>query len=353
MVFDAVDYDDHEEVVFVRDQGCGLRAIIAVHSTVSGAALGGCRILPYADDASALHDVLRLSRGMTYKAAMASIPFGGGKMVVIAEPAKDKTASLLQAIGRAIDRLGGKYFTGEDVGTTAEDMAVIRKTTANVMGLPESLGGSGDPSASTALGCFVGIQASVTHAFGRSSLDGLRVAVQGLGNVGFNLCRLLAQAGAKLTVTDLREPLIAKCVARFGARAVDPDAIYAADTEVLAPCALGAVLNEGTLQVLKARIIAGGANNQLAAPEIDFDLRQRGILYAPDFVINGGGLIQLAGELTRDDKAEVERRIHAIHDTLSSLYHEADADGLPTSQVAERIARHRVASGLLLASSAT
>jgi leucine dehydrogenase len=346
-VFQSVDFANHEQVVHACDPDSGLRAIIAIHDTTLGPAVGGCRIHPYADETAALADVLRLSQGMTFKAAVAGVSFGGGKMVVIADPRRDKTPALLHAIGMAIERFGGRYITGEDVGTSAGDMAVIGEVTDAVMGKPESLGGSGDPSPRTALGCFAGIAASMRHRLGRTSLDGLRVAVQGLGNVGWNLCRLLAAAGAELVVADVRADRVGDAVKTFGATGVPPEAIYAVPADVLAPCALGAVINDATMPVLAAPIIAGGANNQLADERRHgAALRERGILYAPDYVINAGGLIQLAVERSGMDWAEVDRRVRAIGDTLAELFVRADRAGVPTAAAAreiaeERLARHR------------
>ncbi len=342
MLFDSADFDDHEQVVFVSEPASGLRAIIAIHSTTLGPSVGGCRILPYANDQTALTDVLRLSRGMTMKNAMAGLPLGGGKCVIIAGPACQKSPALLRAMGRAIDRLSGRYITAEDVGTKAADMVEIRKGTRHVMGLPVSAGGSGDPSPSTALGCFEGIKAAVRYQFGRQSLAGMRVGVQGLGNVGHNLARLLSEAGARLTVSDVRRASVEEAVAAFGAEAVAPDAIYDADMDVFAPCALGAVINDETLPRLKAGIIAGAANNQLAIPAHGRALQQRGILYAPDYVINAGGIIQVGAEITKETREAVERRVRAIGETLLTVFQAADADGIPTSEAADRIATNRI-----------
>jgi leucine dehydrogenase len=344
-VFQAVDFADHEQVVFAADPACGLRAIIAVHSTALGPAIGGCRIRPYADGAEALTDVLRLSRGMSLKAAVAGVPFGGGKMVVIADPRRDKTPALLKAIGGAIDRLGGRYITGEDVGTDCDDMAAIRTATEHVMGLPEHLGGSGDPSPRTALGCLAGIEAGVRHRLDRRHLRGVRVAVQGLGNVGWSLCRLLADAGAELTVSDVRDDRVEKVVRDFQAIVAPPEAIHTADVDVFAPCALGAVVNDATLPGFKASVIAGAANNQLAdEARHGAMLRDRGILYAPDYVINAGGMIQLAFERAGLDWVEVERRTRAIGDTLSRIFERAESTGMPTAAAALEIAERRLAT---------
>jgi leucine dehydrogenase len=265
----------------------------------------------------------------------------------MADPRRDKSPALLRSVGLAIERLGGRYITGEDVGTTVDDMAEIRTVTDCVMGLPERLGGSGDPSPRTALGCLVGIQAAVRHRLGRDRLEGIRVAVQGLGNVGWNLCRLLADAGATLIVADVRQDLVERAVRDFGAERVsDPDMIYRSEAEVFAPCALGAVINDSTLPLLKGSIIAGAANNQLA-DEVrhGFILRERGILYAPDYVINAGGMIQLALERSETfDWAEINRRVRAIADTLSGIFERCDRAGIPTSVAARELAISRLDS---------
>jgi leucine dehydrogenase len=348
-VFESIDFAAHEQVVFAADPSIGMKAIIAVHSTALGPAIGGCRIQPYEDEAAALRDVLRLSLGMTLKAAVAGVPFGGAKMVVIADPRRDKDQALLSAIGVAIERLGGRYITGEDVGTTVEDMASVRKTTAHVMGLPEALGGSGDPSPRTALGCLVGIKAAVRHRLGKTSLGGMRVSVQGLGNVGWSLCKLLAGEGALLTVSDVRGDLVQSAVQSFAAEAVsDPQGIYGVETDVFAPCALGAVINDATEPLLKTKIIAGGANNQLA-DEVRHGgrLKERGILYAPDYVINAGGMIQLALEKAGTlDWKEVNGRVRTIGDTLTQIFQQADRTNIAPSEAARRLAQSRLQSGV-------
>lgn len=342
-MFSSTDYIDHEEVAHISDKASGLKAIIAVHSTVLGPAIGGCRVLPYASDEDALRDVLRLSRGMTYKAAIANVPFGGGKMVVLLDPDTRKSPELLHAVGRAINRLGGRYVTGEDVGTTSEDMAEIRKTTDYVMGAPLEDGGSGDPSPRTALGCFVGIQAGLEHRLGIRDMVGIRVAVQGLGNVGGHLCSLLHSAGAKLFVSDVRRDLVDQAVGKWAAVALAPAEIYRSDVEVFAPCALGAVVNDATIPDIRASIIAGAANNQLEnESKHGAMLRERGILYAPDYAINSGGMIQLAVERSKADPVQVEPRVRAIGDTLKSIFLRADADGVPTSVAAHALALDRL-----------
>lgn len=344
MVFSCDAFDSHEEVVFVSDPACGLRAIIALDSTVLGPAISGCRILPYADEGSALRDVLRLSRGMAYKAAVADVPFGGGKTVVIADPTTQKTPKLLHALGRFIDRLGGRYLTGEDVGTTATDMVEIRLSTPHVMGLPKESGGSGDPSPRTALGCFVGIEASANHVWGKRDVRGRRVLVQGLGNVGFNLCRLLADAGARLLVSDIKRDHVEKCVVMFDATPVDPEAVIDTPADIYAPCALGGVINDRAIEHLQAKIVAGGANNQLESPHHGDALRARGILYAPDYVINGGGMIQLAMERLHRDHEETERRVRNVGDTLAAIYRQAEAQSVATNVAADWMAEEKLKS---------
>ena len=344
MVFDSDAFDGHEEVVFASDNESGLRAIIAVHSTARGPAIGGCRILPYADEAAALRDVLRLSRGMSYKACAADVPFGGGKTVVIADSQMQKSPRLLHALGRTIDRLGGRYITGEDVGTTVADMAEIRRSTAHVMGLPEEQGGSGDPSPRTALGCFVGIQASAGHVWGKTDLKGARVLVQGLGNVGFNLCRLLKEAGASLLISDIKRDLVQRCAEKLGATPVDPEAVIGTQADIYAPCALGGVINDRTIERLNVKIVAGGANNQLESEHHGTALRERKILYAPDYVINGGGMIQLAMERLGQGRAETERRVRNVGETLAKIYRMADAQDIATNIAADRLAEAKLRS---------
>jgi len=342
MLFNNADFDDHEQVVFAHDPASGLKAIIAVHSTALGPATGGCRILPYADDEAALTDVLRLSQGMTLKNAMAGLPLGGGKSVIIADPAQEKSPALFRAMGRAVDRLGGLYVTAEDVGTSPADMVEIRKATSHVMGLPREAGGSGDPSGSTARGCLEGIKAAVAYHHGRHSLQGVRVAIQGLGHVGFNLAALLAKAGASLIVSDVRAATVEKAISEFGAQAVEADAIYDVEADVFSPCALGAIINDATLPRLRADIVAGAANNQLATPGHGNALKTRGILYAPDYVINAGGIMQVGAEITGESADRVEQRISGIGDTLRSVFSLADAERISTSEAADQIARHRI-----------
>jgi leucine dehydrogenase len=343
-VFDVADFDGHEFVLFASDERSGLKAILAVHDTRRGPAIGGCRVWPYANEDAALNDALRLARGMSYKAAAADVPFGGGKVVVMLDPAQGKTPAMMRSLGSVIESLKGRYITGEDVGTTAEDMAEIRGVTSFVMGTPAELGGSGDPSGNTALGCFEGIRACLRHR-GIDGVERRTVAVQGVGNVGLRLCRLLRNAGARLIISDTDLSRAERCAQELDALIVAPDAIYGVEADVFAPCALGAVLNANTLPRLKASIIAGAANNQLATPEVGEGLTKRGILYAPDYVINAGGMIQLAGERCGWSQAEVERRVRGIHDTLLRVFAIAQREHIPNSMAADEFANQRRQAG--------
>lgn len=342
-VFSHEAFADHEQVVFVSDEAAGLKALIAIHDTALGPALGGCRMYPYADEEAALRDVLRLSRSMTYKAAASGLDLGRGKAVIIGDPRRQKTPALLQAMGRAVERLAGRYITAEDVGTTVTDFAEVRKATRHVVGLPVELGGTGDPSPTTALGVFYGLAAAARHRWGATSLAGLNVAVQGLGNVGWHLCQLLHEAGASLSVSDVDASRTAKAVATFAARAVAPEAIYAVDAEIFAPCAMGAVLNDETVTQLRCGIVGGAANNQLAREEHGEFLRSRGVLYAPDFVINAGGMIRVASERDGYDPDLVDRGVEGIGRTLLAILQSAEADGVPTHAAALRLAQARLA----------
>ncbi len=342
-VFSAVDFDDHEQVVFCNDPDTGLKAIIAIHNTARGPAVGGCRMWPYETEEAALTDALRLSRGMSYKSAISNLPFGGGKSVIIGDAAKQKSERLFRAVGRFVESLGGRYVIAEDVGTSPADMEWVRKETKHVAGIAE--GGSGDPSPATAHGVYHGIKAAVRHKFGRDDLNGIAISVQGLGNVGFHLCQLLAADGARLFVTDIASDAVRRAMQEFGATAVNPEAIYGVDADIFAPCALGAVINDETLPVLKARIVAGSANNQLAEDRHGLALMRREILYAPDYVINAGGIINIAHEGPMYHKTAAFKHIAGIHDTLLQIFARAETDGVPTSQAAGRIAEERFKGG--------
>jgi leucine dehydrogenase len=340
-VFGAKDFDDHEQVVFHADPESGLRAIIAVHNTNLGPAFGGCRMRAYTSDADAIADVLRLSRGMTYKAAISNLPFGGGKSVIIGDPGTQKTDALLQAMGRFIHSLGGLYLTAEDVGTTVADMDILRRETPFAHGVSD---GSGNPSPATAFGVYTGIRAAARHRLGRDDVQGLEVSVQGLGNVGYKLCEYLCEGGARLTVTDVDQDVVGRAVEEFSATAVDPDQIHAVAADVFAPCALGAIINDETLPSLRVSIVAGAANNQLAKARHGEALKARGILYAPDYVINAGGLIDVGHEGPDYDPDQVLKQVEGIYDTLMEIFETAEHEKRPTDCIADEIAEARFQS---------
>ncbi len=337
-VFNAVDFDNHEKVTFFYDKETGLKAIIAIHNTNRGPGLGGCRIWPYAEEQQAVTDALRLSRGMTYKAAMANLPFGGGKAVIIADSHKDKSPALLRAFGKCVEQLNGRYITAEDVGTSVEDMAFIREETSHVVGLP---GGSGDPSPFTAIGVYESIRSAVLYRLEKSSLEGVNVAVQGLGHVGYHLCKLLAEDKAHLIVTDIDSDLIEKAVAEFNAVSVFPEDIYGVDADVFAPCALGAIINDQTIPQLKCKVVTGSANNQLESHAHGEILSKMNILYAPDYVVNAGGLIDVYYEGTTYNADIVKVHVQGIHDTLLDVFHRAEKLHISTSEAADLIAEER------------
>lgn len=344
-VFSLSDFADHEQVVFVSDDKSGLKAIIAVHNSNLGPALGGCRMWPYASEEEAIRDVLRLSRGMTYKSAMANLKLGGGKSVIIGNPRTQKTPELLAAFARALEQLNGRYIAAEDSGTSVADMKYMTQFTRHVAGIhdkPSDAGTrSGDPSPATAYGTFIGIRAAVKERLGRDSLEGLRVAVQGVGNVGFDLARQLKAAGAQLWVTDIhREPLL-QAGKELGATVVAPEEVFGLDVDVFAPCALGAILNDSTIPQLKAKVVAGAANNQLAEARHGAELLKRGILYAPDYVINAGGIIDVYHERIGFDRAALIKHIEGIEDNLMEIFERARKEERPTGEVADAIAEER------------
>jgi leucine dehydrogenase len=330
---------EYEEVCFFRDPDLGLSGIIAIHSTARGPALGGCRMYPYASEADALRDALRLSKAMSYKAAVMDLPFGGGKAVVIADPRRDKTEALLRGIGGAVDALGGRYIVADDVGTTVQDMNVIRTVTRFAAGFPTA---DGEACPATACGVYHGIRAVARHAFGRTDLEGLTVAVQGLGSVGFRLGRLLAYAGARLLVADVRADVVDRAVDELGAVAVSSDEILYADADVLAPCALGGMLDDRSIPRLRCRAIAGAANNQLAEPRHAEAIRRCGILYAPDYVVNAGGIIDVAHEGPDYDAHRVLDACGDIDTVLSDILDRAKGAGVTPLSVADRLAEARM-----------
>jgi leucine dehydrogenase len=328
---------DHEEVYRVRDREAGLTGYIALHSTLRGPAAGGLRMRPYGSEEEALADVLRLSRGMTFKNAAADLPLGGGKAVIIGDPAADKTPALLRAMGRAVEALEGRYWTAEDMGMSPADMRELARETRYVAGLAEGDFASGDPSPVTARGVFNALRIGCKHRFGSADLHRRHVAVQGLGHVGMHLCNLLHQAGAVLTVCDPDHALVARAVEKFDAVAVPPDAIYGVGADVFAPCAIGGVLNGRNIRQLRVGLVAGGANNQLAGLADADALQARGILYAPDYVANGGGIINVATEIlqVRDSGPWVAARLAALEETMERTLSRAIAGGISPARIAD------------------
>ena len=340
------DFDAHEELHFVWDEECGLKAIIAVHSTHLGPAAGGCRFWRYDDPAEALKDVLRLSRGMSYKNAMAGLPLGGGKSVILADADRRKSPEMLAAFGKAVDRLGGRYVTAEDVGIGVDDMIEIRRQTPFVAGLPAETGVGGDPGPHTSLGVFLGIKAAVRRALGKDSLSGLQIALQGAGSVASGVAAHASNEGARLSIADVDQAKAQKLADRVGASVVAPDEILTLEADVLSPCALGAILDEESIPQLKVPVVAGGANNQLATPADGPRIHERGILYAPDYVINAGGIINVCTEYLRDgDSSLVRQRIEGIPDRLEQVWAESADSGRDPATVADAMAQRLIGRG--------
>ncbi len=346
-VFDNAEFDNHESLHFFDDEATGLRAIIAVHSTALGPGAGGCRRWTYSQEDEAITDVLRLSRGMTYKNAVAGLPFGGGKAVILATDNAPKSAELFGAFGRAVDSLGGRYITAEDVGVSVEDMRNVNKQTEFVSGLPKSGDAAGgDPSPWTAVGVFLGIEATVKARLEKDTVEGLTVAVQGVGHVGLHLCRMLHEAGAKLIVADVSHANLKLVTDEMPAEVVSPADILYVDADVLAPCALGNILTSTTIPSLKASVIAGAANNQLSTAADGKRLQDRGILYAPDYVINAGGIISVSHEYHGGSSEDaVQKDVEKIPERLTAIYKEAETSGRPTNELADELARRLVAEG--------
>ena len=339
-MFDKPAFAGHESVHHFFDAQTGLRAIIAVHSTALGPAAGGCRMWNYATADDAFIDALRLSEGMSYKNAMADLPLGGGKAVIWGNSKTDKTPELFRALGRAIATLNGKYWSAEDVGVSVHDMAHAAEETKYVAGLP---GKSGDPSPVTARGVFLGIKAAALRAFGTDDLNGRHIAVQGVGHVGAYVCGHLAKAGAKLTITDVNQEALALVSKETGATVVAPGDIYDVAADIFSPNALGAIINPETLPRLKVKVIAGGANNQLSTPDMGEKVKARGILYAPDYVINGGGIINVAAEIAGAyDTAWVDAKVTRLMETLGEVLDQARREDKATNRVADAIARTRI-----------
>lgn len=331
------------ELLLKHDPETGLRAIVAIHNLNRGPAIGGCRFIEYPDTQSAIRDAMRLGRGMTYKAAISGLPHGGGKAVIIRPPGmtEEQRAEIFTSYAKFVDSINGDYVTCEDSGTRVSDMTLVKKYTDHVLGYDPESGSSGDPSPFTALGVRRGIQAAAKHRWDRDDIEGLKVSIQGVGHVGYYLAKELHQLGAQLTVADIDQSAVDRCVSEFGATSVAPNDIYDADVDIFAPCALGAVLNDSTIGRLKCEVIAGASNNQLAEPRHGLAVKERGLLYAPDYAINAGGLINVAQEYAGYDADKARQKTEKIYDTMLEIFERADAENLTTDVVADRIAEER------------
>jgi leucine dehydrogenase len=341
-VFELITNDGYEQIVFCSDDHSGLRAIIAIHSTALGPALGGTRFYPYRTEEDALVDVLRLAKGMTYKAAAAGLDLGGGKAVIIGDPKRIKNEELLRAYGRFVETLGGRYITAEDVGTALEDMDTVKRESRWVTGCSHTYGGSGDPSPVTAYGVLYGIKACLLEVYGSSEVEGRTIALQGVGKVGYALCGYLVKAGAKVTIGDVDVDNLGRAVGDHGVDSVPLGDIHKLDVDVFAPCALGGVINDDTISEFRCKIIAGAANNQLARDEHGEKLRDLGILYAPDFVINAGGLINVEDELRGYDRARAMQKVEGIYKQLQLIFAMARERNISTARAAVEHAEERI-----------
>ncbi|UJL44795.1 Glu/Leu/Phe/Val dehydrogenase [Virgibacillus sp. NKC19-16] len=343
-IFSSMEEYDYEQLIFCQDKNSGLKAVIAIHDTTLGPALGGTRMWTYNSEAEAVEDALRLAKGMTYKNAAAGLNLGGGKTVIIGDPKTDKNPEMFRAFGRYIEGLNGRYITAEDVGTTEQDMDLIHMETDFVTGISRFSGTSGNPSPVTAYGVYKGIKAAANEAYGDESLEGRTIAVQGVGSVAYALCEYLHKEGATLIVTDINKEAASRAVEAFGASAVEPEAIYDVDCDIYAPCALGGVINDDTIPRLKAKVIAGSANNQLKKPEHGDIIHEKGIVFAPDYVINSGGVINVADELNGYNQDRAMKKVETIYDSLSKVFEISRRDNIPTYAAADRMAEERIKS---------
>jgi leucine dehydrogenase len=341
-IFQRLKGSAHEQVVFFRDQHAGLRAIVAIHNTTLGPAIGGVRMWEYANEEEAIDDSLNLSRALTYKAACAGVNFGGGHTVVIGDPKVHKSEALFRALGRFIDGLGGRYIAAEGLGTSVEDMDYIRMETRYVVGIPSSKGGSGDPSPVCAFGVFRGLEACQIFLSGRDDITGWKVAIQGAGRVGSRLADMLLSRGAVVTIADPDRDALERVTSKYKVNVVSPEEIYSVDCDVFSPCAMGGVINDDTIGRLRCKVVAGSANNQLAEERHGAELHRRGILYAPDYIINGGGLINVAEEITGYDREHAMRKTAGIRDVLLAVLDSARRNGVPTYEAADRFAEDRI-----------
>jgi leucine dehydrogenase len=344
ILFDHMEKYDYEQLIFCQDKNAGLQAIIVIHDTTLGPALGGARMWAYASEEAAIKDALRLARGMTYKNAAAGLALGGGKAVIIGDPAKDKNEALLRAFGRFVQNLNGRYITAEDVGMTVKDMDIVYQETRYVTGVSLELGSSGDPSPATAYGVYCGMKAAAKEVFGDDSLRGRTIAIQGIGNVGFHLCKHLHEEGADMIVTDIHQQQVNKAMQAFAATAVKVDEIYDVDCDIFAPCALGAILNDETIARLRCKIVAGSANNQLEEERHGDLLHEKGIVYAPDYVINAGGAIHVADELNGYNRARALKKVEGIYDHILTVFEIAKHGQIPNAKAADRMVEERIAS---------
>lgn len=342
-VFGQLSFDNHEQIVFCNDKDTGLKAIIGIHNTVLGPALGGTRMWKYNNEWEALNDVLRLSRGMTFKSAISGLNLGGGKAVIIGDSKVDKTPEMIRKFGQYVHSLSGKYITAEDVGTTTADMDMIREITPHVTGVSESKGGSGNPSPVTAYGVYMGMKAAAKFQFGTENLEGKKILVQGIGHVGETLVDYLTKEGALVQITDINEARLTDVSKKYGASIFTGSDLYSADVDIYSPCALGATINDETVNKIQAKVIAGAANNQLANDKIHGQiLKQKGIAYAPDFLINAGGIINVYAEIVGYDSAEAMRRTENIFNTTLDIFQFSEEKGITTQEAAMAIAEQRI-----------
>jgi leucine dehydrogenase len=341
-IFEYMEKYDYEQLVMCQDKESGLKAVIAIHDTTLGPALGGTRMWTYNTEAEAIEDALRLAKGMTYKAACAGLNLGGGKTVIMGDPRKDKNEAMFRSFGRYIQGLNGRYITAEDVGTTVADMDLIHQETDYVTGISPAFGSGGNPSPVTAYGVYVGMKATAKQAWGDDSLEGKTIAVQGVGNVSYNLCRYLHEEGARLIVTDINQESVNRAVEEFGAKAVDVNDIYSVECDIFSPNALGAVINDETIPQFKAKVIAGAANNVLKEEHHGDQIHELGFYYAPDYVINAGGLINVADELYGYNSDRAMKKVEGIYQNIEKVFEIAQRDKIPTYKAADRMAEERI-----------
>ncbi|VAW33594.1 Branched-chain amino acid dehydrogenase [deaminating] [hydrothermal vent metagenome] len=341
-LFETIEKTEHEQVIFCHNKDAGLRAIIAIHNTILGPALGGLRMYPYATEQQALTDVLRLSRGMTYKAAVSGLNLGGGKSIIIGDPKKDKSEALFRAFGRFLDSLGGRYITAEDVGIDVNDMEYVYQETENVVGVHQMHGGSGDPSPFTAFGTLQSIKASLEKKYGTQNIGDYSYAIQGVGHVGMELVKLIHNEGGKMFVTDVNQEAMDICKEQYGCEVVGLDEIYTVDADVYCPCALGATVNDDTIDKFKFAIVCGSANNQLAESRHGDELDKRGIIYAPDYAVNAGGLMNVSIELEGYNRERAMRMTRNIYYNISNIFKIAERDNIPTWRAADRMGEERI-----------